>query len=171
MEKITASQFTAICRAHHVLDTHSIQLRDLNRHMEDLDNCDRCHNLRLWGLPKAEVINLFNTLLEKPCATPIGMKCIHRVLRPQGRKSDPPRDVVCCIIDYQLKEEIPRKARSKIPLSHNGVEIRLFQDISTIMLQRRQELHPLLEVLRTKGIPYRWKFLFCLPHPKATQHF
>lgn len=53
-------------------------------------------------------------------------------------------------------------ARNKTPLSYNGAEVCLFQDLSTITLQCRRELCPLLEVLCMKGIPYRWKFPFCL---------
>lgn len=68
----------------------------------------------------------------------------------------------CCIVDYQLKEEILRKAHTLAPLLHHGKELRLFQDLSSITLQRRRELKPLLEVLRSKGIVYCWKFTFDL---------
>lgn len=170
VEKTTTTHSTVIRRTCQVLDTHTLQLRDLNRHVEDLDKRGRRHNLRVRGLPEsieadrlmAEVTCFFNNLLDKPPVTPIGMERIHRALRPRGRNADPPRDVICHVIDYQLKEELLRKARSTTKLSHNGAEIRLFQDLSTITLQRRRELRPLLDVLRTKGIPYRWKFPFCL---------
>lgn len=170
VEKTTTTHSTVLRRTCQVLDTHTLQLRDLNRHIEDLDNRGRRHNLRVRGLPEAieadrlhiEVTRLFNHLLEKPPTTHIGMERIHRALRPRGRESDPPRDVICNIIDYQLKEEILRKARNTPQISHDGADIRLFQDLSTITLQRRRELRPLLAVLRTKGIPYRWKFPFCL---------
>lgn len=90
------------------------------------------------------------------------MKRIHRALRPRGRDSDPPRDVVCCVIDYRLKEDILRKARTKAPLKYKDADVRLCQDLSNITLQRRKELHPLLEVLRNKGIQYIWKYPFGL---------
>lgn len=90
------------------------------------------------------------------------MERIHRALSPRGRDSDPPRDVVCCVIDFQLKEEILRRARTVNPLIHKGTNIRLFQDLSNITLQHWRELRPLLEVLRNKEIPYRWKFPFAL---------
>lgn len=92
------------------------------------------------------------------------MERIHCALHPCGKESDPPppRDIVCCVVDHQLKEEILRKACIKAPLTHNGTEICLFQDLSSITLQSRRELRPILSVLHTKGIPYRWKFPFCL---------
>lgn len=170
VEKTTATHTSVLRRSCQVIDTHTLQLSDLNRHVEDLDNHGRRHNLRIRGLPESvdadhlqtEVTGLFNTLLGKPATTYIGMERIHRALHPRGRDSDPPRDIVCCVIDYQLKEEILRNARTNAPLTHNGTEIRLFQDLSTITLQRRRELRPLLEILRTNGIPYRWKFPFGL---------
>lgn len=90
------------------------------------------------------------------------MERIHGVLRPRGKESDPPRDVVCCVIDFQLKEEILHSARANNPLTHNNADIQLFQDLSNITLQRRRELRPVLEVLHAKEIPYRWKFPFGL---------
>lgn len=78
VEKVTAQQSMAIRQAHHILDTHTLQLRDLNRHMEDLDNQGRRHNLRLRGLPEtvdADHLQAdFNSLLERPPSTPIGIK-------------------------------------------------------------------------------------------------
>lgn len=170
VEKTTTTHSTVLRRTCQALDTHTLQLRDMNRHLEDLDNRGRRHNLRVRGLPEsieadrlqAEISSFFNSLLDKPPTTPIGMERIHRALRPRGREADPPRDVICHIIDYHLKEELLRKARLATKLSHNGADIRIFQDLSTITLQRRRELRPLLEVLRSKDIAYRWKFPFGL---------
>lgn len=43
VEKITAQHDTVLHRVTHKIDTHSLQLKDLQRHMEDLDNRGR-HN-------------------------------------------------------------------------------------------------------------------------------
>lgn len=160
---MTASQNGTIRKAQLMIDTHSLQLCDFNRHMEDLENRGRRHNLKLRGLPemidsnhlKDTVVGLFNDLLNRTPTTPIGMERIHQALYLRGKKSDPPRNVIFHIIDYQLKEEILRKARLKKQLSFNGAEIHLFQDLSTIILQCHRELKPVLEVLRAKGIPHR----------------
>lgn len=47
-------------------------------------------------------------------------------------------------------------------MSVNGNEIKLFQDLSNITLQQSRAIHPLLDVLHARGIPYGWKFRFCL---------
>lgn len=90
------------------------------------------------------------------------MERIHRALRPKGRDTDPPRDVICCIVDYKLKEDILRQARGTPRLLHDRAPIQIFQDLSSITLQHRRDLKPLLETLRAEGIQYRWKFPFCL---------
>lgn len=100
--------------------------------MEDMDNRGRRHNLRVCGLPEsvetepltATIIGLFNNLLDRPVQTVV--ERIHRALRPKGRETDPPRDVVCCLEDYKLKEEILRKARNRIRLSHRGSGIHIY---------------------------------------------
>lgn len=79
------------------IDTHTLQLRDMQSHMEDLYNRGRCHNLRIIGLPKSiegeqippAIIGLFNGLLNRPPQTPIEMERIHQALRPKGRDTDP----------------------------------------------------------------------------------
>lgn len=91
--------------------------------------------MRVRGLPESietpqltrSVIALFNDLLERPPATPIAMECIHRALRPRGRDTDPPRDIICCLNDFPLKEEILRKARAS--LNGHTVNLRVPEDL------------------------------------------
>lgn len=138
--------------------------------MEDLDNRGRCPNLRIRGMPESieleqlspTVVSLFNDLVNRPLQSQIAMERIHRAFRPKGEEADPPRDIICCIVDYKLKEEILKQARSKAQALHAGAHIQIFQDLSSITLQHRRDLKPLLDTLRTKRIPYRWKFPFCL---------
>lgn len=116
-QRVSAQQGTVLRRATLKIDTHTLQPRDLQRHMEDLDNRGRCHNLRIRGLPESveteqffsTVMSLFNNLLDRPAQTGIEMEQIHRALRPKGRDTDPPRDVVCCIVDFKIKVEILKK--------------------------------------------------------------
>ena len=144
-------------------------MRDMNRHMEDLDNRGRRQNLRVRGLPESvegdlisqSVVGLFNSILDRPPQTDIDLVRIHRALRPKGKEADPPRDVICCLADFRIKEDILRKARGK-QLSCQGAPIQLFQDLSGITLKHCRDLRPLLNVLRDRNISYKWKFPFCL---------
>lgn len=170
VERVTAQQDTVLHKTTRKVDTHTLQLRDLQWHMEDLDNRGRRHNLRIRGLPESvgveqlstSVTSLFNGMLNRLPQSVIEMERIHRALRPKGRETDPPRDIICCIVDYKLKEEILRQARGKQQLIHEGLIIQIFQDLSAITLQHRRNLKALLDVLRSKGIQYRWKFPCCL---------
>lgn len=125
---------------------------------------------RVRGLPETvdtdhlpQVISdIFNGILEKPLRSLIPMERIHRALRPRGRESDPPRDVICYINYFAVKEAILKKAREKIRLNFEDHQIQIYQDLSVITLKNRRDLRPLLEVLKTKGICYRWKFPFRL---------
>lgn len=151
-------------------ESHAIHLREINRHLEDLDNRGRCRNLRVRGIPESidpsqlplAVTTIFNNLLERPPDTPVAFERIHSALRPRGGDMDPPRDTVCCLTDFPLKEEILCKARARNQISFRGAMIKIYQDPSNITLQRRRELRPPLEVLRAKSIIYHWKFPFCL---------
>lgn len=86
--------------------TQSVQLRDLHRHLEDLDNQGRRHNLRVSGLTE-----IFNDLLGRPPETPIEYERLHIALKPRSRDIDPPRDVIDCLVNFKLKEDILRRAR------------------------------------------------------------
>lgn len=137
MKYAAAHHRTEIRKIPHTVSTHTQQLRDLQRHVEDLDNGGRWHKLRVRGLPETvepeqilpTVTGLFNHLLDKSLQMPINMERIHRAFRPQGRDTDPPRDIVCCLTDFRLKEEILRKVRNKMQLPHEGHEVHIYQDL------------------------------------------
>lgn len=138
--------------------------------MEDLDNRGHGHNIRVRGIPASikniqisrVTIAIFNDLLGRSPETPIDFVRLHRALKPRGRGTDPPRDVICCLVNFKLKEEILRRARDRRSLLYQGADIKLFQDLSPITFQNRRDLRMLLDLLRTKGIQQRWKFTFCL---------
>lgn len=69
------------------------------------------------------ITDLFNRLLDRPRHSSIAMERFHRALRPRGRDTDPPRDIICHINDFAIKEEILKKASDKIHLEHEGHSI------------------------------------------------
>lgn len=170
VEQASQTHAAAIRQVQKSHDSQLTHMFELHRQVEDLDNRGRRHNVRVRGVPEGidtptlpqAICSIFNNLLDRPVDTPIEMERLHRALRPPPRDSEPPRDVVCCIVNFPLKEEIPRKARERGRILFNGTEIKLFQDLSQITLQNRRALRPLLETLRSRNIQYRWKFPFCL---------
>lgn len=69
---------------------------------------------------------LFNDLLERASDTQIALERVHRAFRPRGRDIDPCRDVICCLTDFILKEDILLKARGRVCFSHQGTEVKIF---------------------------------------------
>lgn len=103
---------------------------------------------------------IFNELLELPKDTEIELVRAHRALNPRPSDTAPPRDIICCLQSFTLKEEILGKSRRNDKILFNDQPASLFQDLSHITLKNRRALRPLLEVLRERGIPYRLKFPF-----------
>lgn len=64
--------------------------------------------------------------------------------------------------DFKLKEELMRRAREQEPIQFDEAQVQLFQDLLPITFQKRKDLKPLLEALRSQGILYRWRFPFAL---------
>lgn len=105
---------------------------------------------------------VFNSLLERQEDTAIKFVRAHRALRARGPDMAPPRDIICCLQSFHLKEAIMSKARRNDSIIFNGETIMLFQDLSQITLRNRRALHPLLDKLREKEIKYTWIFPFAL---------
>ncbi|KAM4034741.1 LOW QUALITY PROTEIN: uncharacterized protein ACNLHF_021427 [Anomaloglossus baeobatrachus] len=146
-------------------------IRELPRHIEDLDNRGRRHNIRVRGVLEAQakedvttiLQTIFNSLLQRPPDNPIPIDRAHRALRPKNLKGNP-KDIICHIIDFQLKEEIMLKARPPKQVIYRGIKIQLFHDLSWIMLQQRKALRPLLSSLKANNIFYRWGFRLASLH-------
>lgn len=144
-------------------------LRETRRHLEDLDNRGRRNNIRIRGLPEAEgqedlqviLESIFNNLRELPLSTPIKLDRVHRAIRPKNASSQP-RDVICCVHDYGIKEAIMAKARTQRHVDFEGSQLQLYPDLSWLTLQKRRCLKPLLTVLKDNDLSYRWGFPFAL---------
>lgn len=115
-------------------DAHMELIRDLQRRVEDLDNQGRRHNICVRGnlesvLPgqlKSAVLSIFNGLLEQQPDSPIVIERYHRALRLRGNQADPPRYAVCCVVNFQLKEELLQRARDREPVQYGEVTIQRF---------------------------------------------
>ncbi|CAH2328445.1 Hypothetical predicted protein [Pelobates cultripes] len=101
-------------------ETHAEAIRYLQRQLEDVDNRGRRNNLRVRGVPESaegvpenpvQVLTaLFNRILTRPLDTAILFDRAHRAARPRNLPPDKPRDIICRIHNFPLKEEIFHKA-------------------------------------------------------------
>lgn len=134
-------------------------LRDMQHHVEDLDNKgQRNNNIRVRGLSETEdpedlqstLQAWFNDLLGETTDKHIEMDRAHRVLRPKGPASKP-WEVICQVHSYPLKKDIMRKARSIRKLVFDNSPVLIYPDLSWITLQKRRLLQPLLRTLQEKS--------------------
>ncbi|CAH2285020.1 Hypothetical predicted protein [Pelobates cultripes] len=86
---------------------------------EDLDNRSRCSNVKVHGVPEpngdedveALLTSLFNMILGEEGPEEIWFDRAHRAIR-QHMQDGAPRDLICCLHSYRMKERIMQKARS-----------------------------------------------------------
>lgn len=115
IEQTSHTHAEAIRQVQKAYDSQLPHNFDLHRQVEDLDNRGRRHKIG--------------------ADSPIALERLDRTLRPPfPQDSEAQRDVVCCIVNFPLKEEILHKARLRGHVLFNGTDINLFQDLSQISL-------------------------------------
>ncbi|KAM9330707.1 annexin A1 [Gastrophryne carolinensis] len=135
VEKEEANTSNRLSEVREVVMAHNRHLMNVHRHLEDLDNRNRRCNIRVRGVPEEvapdqtqeALLSIFNSLLERPPGTPIEFVRAHRALRPRSMGEAPPRDIICCLQNFQLKEEILSKARNRDTILFNNSEETHFQ--------------------------------------------
>uniref|UniRef100_A0A8C5LV70 Uncharacterized protein n=1 Tax=Leptobrachium leishanense TaxID=445787 RepID=A0A8C5LV70_9ANUR len=145
------------------------QLPDFRRRLDDLENRSRRQNIRIRGVSEevtdipSYLLGLFNSILETDKITRLHIDRAHRVFRPRPQTpSSPPRDIICHITDFLLKEEVLNTARNASPWRYLDMDVELYQDLSAFTLAARRALRPVTSSLREAGIPYRWGHPFAL---------
>ncbi|PIO28748.1 hypothetical protein AB205_0221580 [Aquarana catesbeiana] len=153
-------------------------LVDIQLKLDDGENRSRRNNLRLRGIPeatmgsdlRATVVAILNQVLGKPPAAELELDRVHRIPGPRippAASQDPdatdlPRDVLCRVHFFTIKEEIMRLAWERGPIDFDGALIRIYPDISRQTRAMRGLMRPLLEVIRAAEATYRWGHPFHL---------
>lgn len=165
--------YNELSREHEALSS-SFSL--LQSQVEDLDNRNRRNNLRLRGIPESytDLIptanRIFKSLLPEQDDFAFICDRIHRALRPKPPADKPPRDIVLCMKDFLIKEEILRAARNTPNILLDGHRLQIYPDISQATLERRRNMKEITSALHSARIRYRWGFPFKLivPHNGST---
>lgn len=176
LETNQTTQFTSLSQQQSL---NSDQITMVALQQDDLENRHRRNNVRIRGLPEATtgpdlaptVQGIFNSLLNKPPTNHIELDRTHRTPGPRNQDPLRPRDVVCRIHFYTVKEEILRKAWEKGPIDFDGASITILPDVSRRTLQMRRTLRPLLDLIKNNGATYRWGFPFHLIIKKGNNSF
>uniref|UniRef100_A0A8C5QZU8 Uncharacterized protein n=1 Tax=Leptobrachium leishanense TaxID=445787 RepID=A0A8C5QZU8_9ANUR len=143
---------------------------ELQRRVDDLDNRGRRHNIRVRGMAETEGLEDLRTTLSEAFCMVLGrsqselipMDRVNRALRPKPPPTAPPRDIICCLPDYPLKEKIMAKARLSRTWAFGERSLEFYQDLAPFTLAARRCLQPVTQALRQADTPYRWGFPFAL---------
>ncbi|CAH2249108.1 Hypothetical predicted protein [Pelobates cultripes] len=134
--------------------------------VDDLDNCGRRMNLRIRGVREGghsehipgTLRQIFTQVLGGQHVPRIGLIRAHRVPRPIPAHEEQPRDIICCLENYHLKEEILRTAKRMEAICMEGQTVSIYQDLSRYTLQARRALRLVTSALQQANIPYRWGY-------------
>lgn len=145
---------------------------------DDFENRSRRANICICGLPEATVpkdiipslVGVFREILELPDTVPIEIDQAHRALRPTSQDVDNPRDNICKLHKYSLKERIKQKMRKRPFFYFDGAHLFFNQDISRCTLMQHRALKLLLAALQEVGLLYRWGFPFYLQQRWPTSY-
>lgn len=150
------------------------KLDSLLSQLDNFENRSRRANIRTRGMPEAtapkDIIpslqGIFREILELPDTAPIEIDRAHRALKPPSQDVDNPRDIICKLHKYTIKERIMQKMRYSPFFDFDGAHLCFFQDISKRTLMQRQALKPVLVALQEAGLTYLWGFPFYLQATK-----
>lgn len=142
--------------------------------MDDAENRSRRVNIRIRGLPEAtgqrDIVptlqGVFKQILGRQAPEHIEIDRAHRALRPPSEDPDKPRDIICKLHKYSLKEQIMTQVRGLRHVDFDGAKLSFFPDLSRRTLMQRRALKPLLAALQDAQLPYRWGFPFSLSATK-----
>lgn len=110
----------------------------------DLENQSRRNNIHFRDIPKNDVdaelrptIQSICSILGKPQLAELIIDRVNRVILYRTYQVLGPRDVLCCIHFFNIKDEIMRRAWQLDQIEHAGARILILSDIS------RNRLKPL----------------------------
>lgn len=160
----------AVADVQDAIKNHEDVLNSYRDQLNDYENRDRRQNIRIKGLPESiqtpELIStvqkIFCHILGDFAPEIIELDWAHRIPSHNAQKVETPRDVICKVHKYAVKESIMKMARSKPEIVFDGINLALYPDISRRTLYQRRLVRPLLEALCFAKVKYWWGFPFSL---------
>ncbi|KAJ1106601.1 hypothetical protein NDU88_004002 [Pleurodeles waltl] len=152
------------------LDCHRrelLNLQDKNQELqyqiEDLENRSHCSSIQIKGVPTQAttealedfVVRLVRYMAPALKEQSIALDKMQRAGRP-ARTPGQAQDILTCLHYYKQREVIIAAVHDRAPVEFGGHRIALFKDLSMITLQRCRSLRPVTDLLREKGIRYKW---------------
>ncbi|PIO27508.1 hypothetical protein AB205_0191200, partial [Aquarana catesbeiana] len=137
MEKEQETTVQVVAYVQESMKKYEEILNSYRDQLDEYENRDRRQNIRIKGLkesittielaPTAQKI--FGQIMGDQAPNIIEIAWIHRV-PPYSTKADVPRDVICKVHKYAVKESIMKMARNNPMITFEGSNIALYPDIS-----------------------------------------
>ncbi|CAH2324813.1 Hypothetical predicted protein, partial [Pelobates cultripes] len=117
--------------------------------LEDVDNRGQKCNIRVRGVPKVDgeenvgetLSGLFRAPLPTTVPAQFKFERAHRGAR-SNLGENLPRDLICCMHSFLIKEAIMRRARDRPTSEYRGAQVSLYNDLSPLMLEARLAIKP-----------------------------
>lgn len=169
MEKEQEVIIQAVTETQESMKKYEETLNAYRDQLDEYENRDKRQNIRIKGLKESITATelapvaqkMFGQILGDQAPNVIEIDRIHRA-HSKSTKTDVPRDVICKVHKYAVKESIMKMARDNPRITFEGSNIALYPDISKRTLFKRGAVRPLMEILRKAEIKYRWGFPFSL---------
>lgn len=169
MEKELEGEEKSMKTLEGVIDDIGKCFANLEATMENPNNLHCKNNLKIHGLKeKVEgqdhsryLIELFHSWLGSESEVVLEIAAAYRVgiYRPTNKY---PRDIIVKFPYWNVKAKVLENYWEQPPLTIEGIQERLFPDISGITLDKRRNLRFFTKELEDFGIQYKWGFPFKL---------
>lgn len=104
------------------------------------------------------VQQLFLQILGDSPPENIEVDRVHCIPSYITQNTERPRDLICKLHTFTVKESIIRIAHSKPEINFDGIYLSLYPDLSCWTLMQRWTVRSVLEALRAVEVNYRWGF-------------
>ncbi|CAH2292096.1 Hypothetical predicted protein [Pelobates cultripes] len=130
LEEADAALTARVASTDNAVARQGEMLLNMRRHLEDVDNRGRRCNIRVRGVPEAEgaedaqntLKELFRSIMLPTLLPHIEFDRAHRALRPRNA-GDGPRDLICCLSSFPVKNDIMTKARERPSWPFRGAQM------------------------------------------------
>ncbi|CAH2224377.1 Hypothetical predicted protein [Pelobates cultripes] len=129
-----------------------------------LEDAKRQRNLRIRGIPEAVqdpdvthyLRRLLASLLLPANAKSILLEFHFRIPKPPRAPADVPQDLLICFQSLRGKLLVQEATRETNTYEFEGSELSFYNDLSRATVTWRHSMKEVTQLLRTKGIQYRW---------------
>lgn len=140
----------AVGEVHDIIKQQEDLMNTYRDQLDDFENRDCRQNIQIRDLPEkynsndllVTIQKLFSQIMGSAASEHVEIDRVHRTTPFVSQNKDRPRDVICKIHKYSVKETIMRIVQYTPLIEYEGTQISLFPDISRRTLMQRRMVRP-----------------------------